>query len=40
MPMAPQLCEVRYKVHILKTLGGPISDAVITYAMLLALPDS
>jgi len=40
MPMAPQLYEVRYKAHILKTLGEPISDAVIAYAMLLALPGS
>ena len=40
MPMEPQLNDVQHKAHILKTLGEPISDAVIAHAMLLALPDS
>ena len=40
IPMEPQLNDVQYKAHILKTLGEPISDAVIAHAMLLALPDS
>jgi len=37
--MEPQLNDVQHKVHILKTLGEPISDAVIAHIMLLALPD-
>jgi len=40
MPMEPQLNDVQHKAHILKTLGEPISDAIIAHAMLLALPDS
>ena len=38
--MEPQLNDVQHKAHILKTLGEPISDAVIAHAMLLALPNS
>jgi len=40
IPMEPQLNDIQHKVHILKTLGEPISNAVIAHAMLLALPDS
>lgn len=40
MPMGPQLNDVQHKVYILKILSKPISDTVITYAMLFAFPNS
>jgi len=40
MPIEPQLNDVCHKTYIPKMFGEPISNAVITYAMFLALPES
>ena len=40
MPIEPQLNDIQHKAYILKTLGKPIFNTVITHAMFLALPNS
>ncbi|KAF5359861.1 hypothetical protein D9756_003190 [Leucocoprinus leucothites] len=40
LPMEPQLNDMHHKAYILKMLGEPISDSVVTHTMLLSLPNS